>query len=176
MTHAAPTALTPESLAWAFDSLRPRLLAVAIRILRDVPEAEDAVQDGFVSAWRARASFRGECQVSTWLHSIVINAARMRLRAERRRRLRFLEPWLVEDQIPVWQARPATAFEEVAARDDVRLVCRLLPSLSEGQRAELWRTAWGARHATRSPASPAAKMRRSRARSALRSLIAAEPR
>jgi len=61
----------------------PRLLQVARRILRDEEEARDAVQDAFLSAFKALPGFDGACRVSTWLHRIVVNAALMKLRRAR---------------------------------------------------------------------------------------------
>jgi RNA polymerase sigma-70 factor (ECF subfamily) len=61
------------------------LLAVARRLLRDPRDAEEVVQEAFISALRALPRFRAECRVSTWLHRIVVNHALMRLRARRRR-------------------------------------------------------------------------------------------
>jgi RNA polymerase sigma-70 factor, ECF subfamily len=62
-----------------------RLWAVAIRTLGDPDEAADAVQDAFVNALRSAATFRGDAQVTTWLHRIVVNACldRARRRAAR---------------------------------------------------------------------------------------------
>ena len=59
--------------------------AVALRTLRDPEEAADALQEAFISAFRAAGSFRAESQVTTWLHRIVVNACldRMRRRAAR---------------------------------------------------------------------------------------------
>jgi RNA polymerase sigma-70 factor (ECF subfamily) len=62
-----------------------RLLAVARRMLRNDDDAQDAVQDGFLSALRALRTFRGDCRLSTWLHRIVVNAALMKMRSRRRR-------------------------------------------------------------------------------------------
>ena len=62
-----------------------RLLAVARRFLRDEEEARDAVQEGFLSAWRALDRFDQGSRLSTWLHRIVVNACLMRLRTRRRR-------------------------------------------------------------------------------------------
>ncbi len=62
-----------------------KLLAVARRILRDDDEAEDAVQDAFLSAFRSLDGFRGQSELGTWLHRIAINAALMKLRARNRR-------------------------------------------------------------------------------------------
>jgi RNA polymerase sigma-70 factor (ECF subfamily) len=59
---------------------RDRLWAVALRTLGDREEAADAVQDALVSAFRSAATYRGEAQVTTWLHRIVVNACLDRVR------------------------------------------------------------------------------------------------
>lgn len=64
---------------------RARWIALARRSLPDPAEAEEAVQDAFVSAVRFLHRFEGRSQLSTWLHQLVVNAARMRARAGRRR-------------------------------------------------------------------------------------------
>ena len=61
-----------------------RMLAVANRLLKSDSEAEDAVQDAFLSAFRSLDSFHGQARLGTWLHRIVVNAALMRLRSRRR--------------------------------------------------------------------------------------------
>lgn len=60
-----------------------RLFRVARSILRDDADAEDALQDGYIRAHRAMASFRGEASLSTWLTRVIVNQA-----LERRRRSR----------------------------------------------------------------------------------------
>ena len=62
-----------------------RLLSVARRYLRSEEDARDAVQEGFVAAFRAIDRFEGGSSLSTWLHRIVINACLMKLRSSRRR-------------------------------------------------------------------------------------------
>lgn len=62
-----------------------RMFAVARRLLRSDDDAADAVQEAFVSAFRAIASFEGGARLSTWLHRIVVNAALMKLRTRARR-------------------------------------------------------------------------------------------
>ncbi|TMA59702.1 MAG: sigma-70 family RNA polymerase sigma factor [Deltaproteobacteria bacterium] len=76
-----------------------RMLATARRLLRSEDEAEDAVQEAFLSAARAIAGFAGGSKVSTWLHRIVINAALMKLRSRKRR---AEEP--IEDLLPRFDA------------------------------------------------------------------------
>jgi RNA polymerase sigma-70 factor (ECF subfamily) len=56
------------------------LYRTARAILRDDAEAEDAVQEAYIQAFRALGSFRGEAKVSTWLVRIAANAALMRRR------------------------------------------------------------------------------------------------
>jgi RNA polymerase sigma-70 factor, ECF subfamily len=63
----------------------PWMLALARRILGDEFEAEDAVQEAFVCAFRGAPRFDGQSLVTTWLHRITINSALMRLRTRRRR-------------------------------------------------------------------------------------------
>jgi RNA polymerase sigma-70 factor (ECF subfamily) len=52
-----------------------RLYRVARSVLRDDTEAEDALQDAYLQAYRALPGFRGQSSLSTWLTRIVVNAA-----------------------------------------------------------------------------------------------------
>src|SRR5213594_3221853 len=76
-----------------------RMLATARRLLRSEQDAEDAVQEAFLSAARAIDGFAGGSRVSTWLHRIVINTALMKLRSRKRR---AEEP--IEDHLPRFDA------------------------------------------------------------------------
>ena len=64
-----------------------RLFRVARAILRDDADAEDAVQDGYLDAYRHIDSFRGDSRLGTWLVRIVANQALMRLRKQKRERI-----------------------------------------------------------------------------------------
>jgi RNA polymerase sigma-70 factor (ECF subfamily) len=59
------------------------LYKTAFRYLGNAADAEDAVQDALLSAYKHLAQFRGQARISTWLTTIVINAARMKLRRRR---------------------------------------------------------------------------------------------
>lgn len=61
------------------------LYRAARSILHDDGEAEEVVQDTYVRAYQAMASFRGDAQLSTWLTRIAINEALGRARKYRRR-------------------------------------------------------------------------------------------
>jgi RNA polymerase sigma-70 factor, ECF subfamily len=74
--------------AQELDSIVVRYLPMfykrAFRFLGNTPDAEDAVQDALLSAYRHLGQFRGQAQLSTWLTTIVTNAARLQLRRRRR--------------------------------------------------------------------------------------------
>src|SRR5258708_26502169 len=71
----------------------PMFYKRAFQFLGNATDAEDAVQDALLSAYKHLGQFRGQAQLSTWLTSIVTNAARMQLRRRRRR-----YPSLAEEQ------------------------------------------------------------------------------
>jgi RNA polymerase sigma-70 factor (ECF subfamily) len=64
-----------------------KLFRIARAILKDDAEAEDALQDAYLDAYRHINDFEGGAQVGTWLTRIVINQAFIRLRRERRNRV-----------------------------------------------------------------------------------------
>ena len=72
----------------AFEELvrRHRLgtYRVALRMLGDESDAEDATQDAFVQAWRNLGRFRADGAFSTWMYRIVTNRCLNMLRARRR--------------------------------------------------------------------------------------------
>ncbi len=74
----------------AFDELvrrhTDRLWAFAVRTLGDSHEAADALQEAFLSAFRAAGGWRGDASVSTWLHRIVYHACLDRVRRRRHHR------------------------------------------------------------------------------------------
>jgi RNA polymerase sigma-70 factor (ECF subfamily) len=146
LTVGAPVA-PPEDLlvrlrrgeAGAFEELvrttAPRLLAVARRLLRSEQDAQDAVQDAFLSAFRALAGFDGQCQLATWLHRIAVNAALMRLRRARRRPEASLDDLLPAfDEtghhlisVEPWRADALAVLERDEVRSAVRAAIDRLP-------------------------------------------------
>jgi RNA polymerase sigma-70 factor (ECF subfamily) len=61
-----------------------RLFRVARTILRNDADAEDALQDAYLDAYRHLDDFRAEAELSTWLTRIVVNQSLMRLRRQKR--------------------------------------------------------------------------------------------
>ncbi len=71
----------PASLERLYRRHAAGLMGFARRMLRRAEEAEDVVQETFLSVWRGAAPFRGESSGRSWLFSIALNACRLRLRA-----------------------------------------------------------------------------------------------
>lgn len=70
----------PQAFGVLFTRHRDRLWAVALRTTGNPEDAADALQEAMISAFTRAASFRGDSQVTTWLHRIVVNACLDRLR------------------------------------------------------------------------------------------------
>jgi len=112
-----------------------RLLAVARRFVRNEDDARDVVQSAYLSAFRALDSFEGSCQLSTWLHRIVVNTALMRLRVRRRKPEESIEallPAFQEDghhveQFSDWCAPADQLLERKETRSFVRACIQQLP-------------------------------------------------
>src|SRR5271166_6963619 len=79
----------------------PRFRRIAMRWLRNPEDAEDAVQDAVLSAFKHIARFEGRAQMSTWLMAIVINAVRMQLRRRPRHKILSLDQRLQEEQCTI---------------------------------------------------------------------------
>jgi RNA polymerase sigma-70 factor (ECF subfamily) len=109
----------------------PKMLAVARRLLPKEADAEDALQDAFVSVYRSVGSFQGGSRLSTWLHRVTVNAALMRIRARSRR------PDMTADDSGMdsarqgraegWSFTAAEALQRVEIRDGVRAGLARLP-------------------------------------------------
>jgi len=108
---------------------RDRMWAVALRTLRDPDEAADALQEAFISAFRAAGSFRAESQVTTWLHRIVVNACLDRVR---RRNARPTSP--LPEAGP---HEPAVPRDAISERETQLAVHDALGTLPEEQRAAI---------------------------------------
>jgi RNA polymerase sigma-70 factor (ECF subfamily) len=65
---------------------------LALSILADADEAEDAVQETFIAADRALDQYRGQSSIKTWLFAIAINQCRQMLR-RRKRRQTLADAW-----------------------------------------------------------------------------------
>ncbi|MEP6989945.1 MAG: RNA polymerase sigma factor [bacterium] len=62
-----------------------RVYALCLRLTASPVEARELTQDTFVRAWEALPQFRGDANITTWLHRIAVNAMLMQRRATGRR-------------------------------------------------------------------------------------------
>jgi RNA polymerase sigma-70 factor, ECF subfamily len=112
-----------------------RLLAVARRLLRNDEDARDAVQEGFLLAFRGLPAFGERCRLSTWLHRIVVNVALMRIRSRERKPEAQIDDLLPEfqpdghhvQQFDEWRLPPQQRLLREEARAQVRAAVDRLP-------------------------------------------------
>ncbi len=171
----------------AFEELvrenAPRMLAVARRFVADENEAQDILQEAFLSAFRGIQRFEGGSKISTWLHRIVVNAALMRLRKKKRRRevqVDELLPGFLEDGHLASIPKGWPAADQRLEQEDTRAKIRgLIDELPESYRSVLllrdieeFSTQDAAHILEITPG--AVKTRLHRARQALRALIEQE--
>ena len=130
-----------EAIGQLFASHMIRLLRTTQRILRNRQDAEDALQDGLLSAFRKLSGFKGESQFSTWLTRIVINAALMRLRRTRPEGMVSIDQVLSPHDQPLATTLPASGPnpEEIyERREQLQLFERTLQTLPKGYRQAVW--------------------------------------
>lgn len=107
----------------------PGMLRYARRVLQDPGDAEEAVQDAFMAAWRSMDRFRGDSALRTWLFGLTSHKA---VDLSRRRR-----PQPVVDELLAALPAGATTdpWEHASAGDLARALDRALTQLPYRQRA-----------------------------------------
>jgi RNA polymerase sigma-70 factor (ECF subfamily) len=117
------------------------MLAICRRILRSDADAQDALQDAFVSAFKSLDSFEGNSALSTWLHRIALTSSLMKLRAQKRRDEKHIEDMLPQFLADGHRANPGPAWvydDDLAEADETcRLVRRCIEELPEDFRIVL---------------------------------------
>ena len=125
----------------AFDELVRRYTSIVYRILykilRHEEDTQDALQDTFVSAYRALPRFRQDARFSTWIYRIATNAALMKARARRTNLVSLDHP--TEDpeaqtawDLPDWSATPD---EEIMTGETRSIMEEAIQALPPEQRA-----------------------------------------
>jgi RNA polymerase sigma-70 factor, ECF subfamily len=109
------------------------LYRLARRLMQNEAEAEDVVQETFLSAFKAIDSFEGHSRLSTWLFRIAYNAALMRLRRAQPLMVSVDEPIGEEPgaeaprQLFDWCCLPERDFETQEAQAEVERAVAQLP-------------------------------------------------
>jgi RNA polymerase sigma-70 factor, ECF subfamily len=87
-----------QALEAIFNRYSAKLYNVAQRILGEVADAEEVIQDVFWTAFRKANSFRGTAQFSTWLYRLTINAALGKIRRSKKNKEVGYEEYLPKFQ------------------------------------------------------------------------------
>ena len=131
---AGPQPFTASNPEARFDDLfrayRGAIQSFLVRILGSREDAEDALMQTFLKAWRSRDTFRGDTSEKRWLYGIAQRVAIDVIRARSRRpaepldALGDLEPVVVDREPP---ADPADLVLSAERREEVRAVLHRLP-------------------------------------------------
>jgi RNA polymerase sigma-70 factor (ECF subfamily) len=117
-------------------------LATARRFLQSDPDCDDAVQESFLSAIQSIGSFKGESDLGTWLHRIVVNVCLMKLRSRSRQSKFSIEVLLPTFDVarlhgravPRWKPGPE---ERLICEESRELVRRCIDMLRDDHRTVL---------------------------------------
>jgi RNA polymerase sigma-70 factor (ECF subfamily) len=116
-----------QALNTLFHRHQRTLFHSALGIMGNPQDAEDALQDGLLSAFRNLKSFRGHSQFSTWLTRVVINAALMRRRSQAvRPGAAAAEPVNNLDESPITERLVSSGLnpEQLFGRSEIREIIR----------------------------------------------------
>jgi RNA polymerase sigma-70 factor, ECF subfamily len=108
---------------------------MALSYMKNEADAEDVTQETFLRAFRNLASFRGEARFSTWLISIALNEARIRLRHQSVVRMESLDESHNEDNtlspalLRHWREIPSEIVERAEVRKLIHAAIEALPSI-----------------------------------------------
>src|SRR3954469_16747906 len=133
MVAPPPEKLTPELV---FREYAPRIYNLARRMLGNDADAEDVTQDVLLQVVRKLDTFRGDAQLSTWLHRVTVNAAlaHRQKRANRQKRETteaasdVLEAAPVGGPVKRWNVGPE---ESVLAAEQAEVIEKAIETLPE---------------------------------------------
>ena len=133
----AETRATPlDDLETVVALYQSRVFRFLLATLRDRDAAETLTQETFLRAWTARASFREDCSLPTWLIRIALNLARDHTRTGRFRFWKHISTSAVDvdDVAASVPTREGTAESHLIARQQVALIWETVAELSPRQR------------------------------------------
>lgn len=120
----------------AFDELvtryRDRVYRLSFKILRHQEDAEEALQDAFLSAYRGLKNFKAESTFSTWLYRVATNASLMKYRKRRGDHVSLEQSQSYQSDpeplaIPDWSRQPLEELLDSETREVMEEGLRRLP-------------------------------------------------
>jgi RNA polymerase sigma-70 factor (ECF subfamily) len=110
-----------------------KIFRVVLAVLGNAEDAEEAMQDAFVKAFRHLGQFRRESRFTTWLTRIAINEALQRRRAKKDAvsldEARDVEEPLVPRRHEIWQTNPEKIYGKQEMRELVESAIQSLPEI-----------------------------------------------
>jgi RNA polymerase sigma-70 factor (ECF subfamily) len=108
-----------------FDKFAPKMLAVCMRYLKNIDEAEDALQDGFVKVFQKIPEFKMEGSLEGWIRRIMVNNSLDAIRRNKKQ--------LLEDDVDSVQHK--VSFTDFQFDDmDLQYLMKIIQSLPDGYR------------------------------------------
>ena len=128
----------------AFEELVNRyenkLYRLAMRFVRNETDAQEILQDAFLSAWRNLPRFEGRAQFGSWMYRVTVNAALMLLRSRNRHpevTVDDVEPKVLNDAVAEngqsmranadWSQRPDDQLQSAEMRKHIQVSVEALP-------------------------------------------------
>jgi RNA polymerase sigma-70 factor (ECF subfamily) len=127
-----------ESFAQLVRRHQPRIMRLALHMLRSRSEAEDVAQETFIRAYQALARFDGRSEPYTWLYRIGVNLSLNTIRSRKTARNAGdstdprLEALMVESR-----PEAANPSQTAAARQEYKVLCEGIDALSDTLRTTL---------------------------------------
>lgn len=108
-----------------FDKFAPKMLAVVSRYMKNIEEAEDVLQDGFVKIFQKIAEFKMEGSLEGWIRRILVNTALDALRKAKK----------LKADVPLDDVDYKLSFEDFQFEDmDVVHLMKIINELPDGYR------------------------------------------
>jgi RNA polymerase sigma-70 factor, ECF subfamily len=131
-----PVATPLDDIDSIVATYEQRIFRFHLVSVRDRDVAQTLTQDTFLRAWNARASFRGDCAISTWLMRIALNLVRDHTRTDRFRFWKRVSETAVDvsdisSHVP---HRDSSLESRLIANEQLTLVWESVAQLSERQR------------------------------------------
>ena len=127
----------PAAFAQLVEANQRNVYNLALRMLNNPQEAEDVLQETFLSAYKSLPGFEGRSSLSTWLYRIASNASLMRLRKKQPDTTSIDEPLELEEgdslprQFVDWSSVPE---DELLDEESRRMMNEAVAELPEGLR------------------------------------------
>jgi RNA polymerase sigma-70 factor, ECF subfamily len=121
-----------NAFAVLYETHRPRVQAVCLRMTNNVTEAEDLAQDAFIYVFRKISTFRGDSAFSTWIHRIAVNTVLMHFRRKGKRQVSLDDPHPQDSDRP--KREYGRVDERLAACADRLALVRAIKELPLGYR------------------------------------------